>query len=121
MNVKLALQYLTEMSTDVCQALIVDRQGAVLATTFEGQSQQDAAADLVGKLLRWVSEQEGMEGEQPYQLELAAASGSAFLTLGAGCAVVAVTGRSALPALVLYDMHTVVNELESEEPLKREN
>lgn len=116
MNAKLALQYLTEMSTDVSQALIVDRQGAVLAATFEGQSQQDVATDVVGKLLRWVSKQEGTEGEQPYQLELAAANGSVFLTLGADCVVVAVTGRSALPALVLYDMHTVVNEFESEEP-----
>ncbi len=116
MKAELALKYLTEMSNDVRQALILNDKGRVLSTTFEAQSEEECAAvDVVGQILDWVSIQAQRNESPPYQLEVAASNGSVFITLGEAHSVVAVTGRFALPALILYDMHTLINDLESGE------
>ncbi len=120
MNAELALKYLTEMSNDVRQALILNDQGRVLSTTFESQSEEErAAADIVEQIVDWTSQQGHGDDSPPYQLELAARNGSVFITLGEKHSVVAVTGRSALPALILYDMHRLINDLESDESRER--
>ncbi len=113
MNAELALQYLTEMSTDVKRALIVSDEGEVLSTTFKRQSEEAAA--VVQQILDRVVGQGADHDQAPYQMELTGAGGSVFITLGERHVLVAVTGRSALPALILYDMHTVISEFEAGE------
>ncbi len=111
MNAEMALQYLTEMSTDVKRTLIVNDEGEVLSSTFNRQSEEAAA--VVQKLLDRVAGQGADHDSAPYQMELSATGGSVFITLGERHVLVAVTGRSALPALILYDMHTVIREFEA--------
>ena len=113
MNAEMALEYLTEMSTDVKRALIVSDEGRVLSSTFKRQSEEAAA--VLQQVLDRVTGQGTDHDTAPYQMELAAAGGSVFITLGERHVLVAVTGRSALPALILYDMHTVISEIEAGE------
>ncbi len=116
MNAELALKYLTEMSNDVTQALMLDDKGRVLSTTFKPRSEEEsAAADVVGQILDWVSMQEHGNDSPPHQLELATSNGSVFITQGESHSIVAIAGRFALPALILYDMHAVISDLESDE------
>lgn len=109
-NADFALNYLVQMSTDLIQATIFDSGGKLLATTLEDGDERARA------LMESINErclQLGQEGAgAPDEAEIATGEATVFLTRGGSHALVALFGRSALPALAIYDMRAVLADLE---------
>lgn len=112
MDADTALRYLMEMSTDIKQALLLGSNGELLATTI--QDGADEAVGVAGKLLQLGSEASAGGDGCPEEMELSTEDGSVFVLHAERFTAVAVTGRSALPALILYDMRMVLGEMEKE-------
>jgi hypothetical protein len=92
----LALAYLGELSVDVRAAVLLDAGGRVLAGD---EDLADAARDLLA----------ATDGSA---IEVATGRGAVFAVRSPAHALVVVTGRFALPALVLYDLRAVLADLE---------
>ena len=93
---ELALAYLGELSVDVRAAVVLDARGEPLAG--------DAELADAGRALLAACDAPAMEVATP--------RGAVFAVRSAAHALVVVTGRFALPALVLYDLRTVLSDLE---------
>jgi len=93
---ELAVAYLNELSADVRAAVVLDAEGRALA----GDAALAAAAH------------ELLEIAAAPAVEVATDRGAVFAVRSAGHALAVVTGRFALPALVLYDLRTVLADLE---------
>jgi hypothetical protein len=87
-------------------AVLLDADGEAVAGSDGGPSSElaDAARDLLRAVDRAAD-------EPPAELEAQVVGGSAYAVRRPGFALVAVARRSALPALVLYDMRAVIGEL----------
>jgi hypothetical protein len=106
---ELALRYLLELSTDVRAALLVDAAGDVIAAAPDAPSEE--AARATSELARRARELAG-PGRRSIELDVTVESGTVFLVSEEGSpALVCVTGRLALPGLVLHDMRTVLNDI----------
>lgn len=109
MNPESAVRYLVEMSSDVREAMVADKEGEIVAATLSDATAR--AGELIKELLRLMpksnSKQRSAEG-----LELATSTGQVFLVSGDRYSVVAIAGRSPVPAVVLFDMRVVLGDLE---------
>jgi hypothetical protein len=92
----LALEYLRTLSADIEEAAVLAADGSLLAGP-------DALAEPARALLAAAPEAD--------DLEVATAKGSVFAARGDRHAVVLVTGRYALPALVRFDLRMVLADL----------
>lgn len=93
---ELAVAYLRELSVDVRAAVVLDADGHGLA----GDSALAAPAhDL-------------LEAAGAPAVEVATERGAVFAVRSPAHALAVVTGRFALPALVLYDLRSVLADLE---------
>lgn len=98
-----ALADLTEISSHVELAAILDGKGAVVAASAEGEA-VERLARAGRSLLREAGERLGAEGRAPAQLEAALREGSIFVHRDGDRAVVARTGPQPPSALVLHDL-----------------
>ena len=99
-----ALAYLTEMSSDLRGAAILDSAGAVLAATSEPNRWREDAAALLD-----VSDR---AGEEPVrQVHVATEQGEVFALRHAGLAALVVSERFALASLMFFDMRSILREL----------
>jgi hypothetical protein len=105
---ELALRYLLELSTDIRLALLLDRQGELIAAAPERPSEH--VAGLAGELTREAGALGGSPSES-VELDAVAERGGVFLINDDGVALVCVTGRLALPGLILHDMRAVLDDL----------
>jgi hypothetical protein len=94
---ELALDYLAELTSDIRAAVLLDGSGARLAG-------DEALAAPARRLL---------EASEAPAIEVLERS-IVFAARGAGHALAVVTGRLALPALVLYDLRLVLEDLAAE-------
>jgi len=94
----LALAYLGELSSDIRAAVLLDGGGEHLAGD---ETLVDAARALLAAM------------ETP-AVEVLTPRGGVFAARSARHALVAVAGRTALPALVRYDLGLVLGDLEKE-------
>jgi predicted regulator of Ras-like GTPase activity (Roadblock/LC7/MglB family) len=98
MDVAQALADLTQISSQIEQAVVVGPDGAVLGSTFDGG---DRLAELAGRLLR---EAEGTRAGSPQQLEVATREGSVFVLRDGKRTIAATTGPAPTVGLVFYDL-----------------
>jgi hypothetical protein len=113
----LALRYLLELSADIRGALLLDREGRLLATAghlppadLEGVGQRLAAS------ARALSQNgvpaDGAHEHGAVEIDVLATAGAMFLLGEADFVMACVTNRNVNPGLIFYDMHAVLRDLE---------
>jgi hypothetical protein len=96
---EVALEYLRELSADIRAAVLLDADGRCLAGT-------EPLAEPARELLAAAPEDSA--------IEVVADRGAVFAARSARHALCVVTGRFALPALILYDLRTLLSDLQAE-------
>ena len=103
-----ALADLTELSSQLEAAAIVDGDGTVVATTGGGAERVALAG---AELLRVADERLGANGRTPTQVEAALRDGSLFVVRAADRTIVARTSAIPSSALVLHDLRNCLDAL----------
>jgi predicted regulator of Ras-like GTPase activity (Roadblock/LC7/MglB family) len=110
-----ALADLTELSTDVRAAVVLDATGAVAASAGHPEPERLAAA---GAEL-WQSAG-AVQGERAVaQLEVALPDASVFVVRSGAHRIVATTGPKPSSALVLHDLRACLGSLDQPKPKRR--
>jgi predicted regulator of Ras-like GTPase activity (Roadblock/LC7/MglB family) len=112
-----ALKDLTEISTQIEAAVVLDREGTVLASTLD----DDRAGRLAGsalELLRAAEEHKPEAGAELVQLDVALRGGSVFLVADADRLITATTRAEPTVGLVFYDLKSCLRGLGEEEKPK---
>src|SRR3954452_23470298 len=101
-----ALAFLAEMSPDLRGAAVLGPEGEVLAATGEEPERwgEDAAALFAAA--------DAAEGVPVEQVHVATEQGEVFAIRNQGLAAVSVTERFALASLMLFDMRSMLRELD---------
>jgi hypothetical protein len=97
---------LLELSPDVRAAVLVDAAGALVAPTEEDA---ERLAELVRELL---AEADAAAASPPQQVEVQVEGGAVFLSRDSRHTLAAVTRKSALRSLVLYDQRALLEAAE---------
>src|ERR671925_702548 len=114
MDVSQALADLTELSSQIDAAVILDAEGALLGSTSEA----DRADDLVraaNELLDAASELRSSP-EAVTRVEVELAQGAVFVLREGGRTIAARTGPQPTAGLVAYDLRTCLQALERQRP-----
>jgi hypothetical protein len=106
---QLALRYLLELSSDIRLALFLDPGGAVIASVPEAPGPR--LQELAGQLAAEAGTLFGADTE-PVEIDAACEGGSVFLIHSAEGSMVCLTDRSVLHALIFYDMHAVLKDID---------
>jgi predicted regulator of Ras-like GTPase activity (Roadblock/LC7/MglB family) len=101
-----SLAELTEISSQILAASIVDDQGAVVASTLADGS---ALGEAGRALLRHAAAVRN--GGEPTQIEAATEEGSVFAVREGGRAIVATTGPRPTVGLVFYDLKNALRSV----------
>jgi predicted regulator of Ras-like GTPase activity (Roadblock/LC7/MglB family) len=103
MDAAQALSELTEISSQIEAACLLDGDGTLLASTLGDERGASAFGASAASLLREARRRQG-SGTQLVQLEAATLDGSVFLVLEGDRAAVAVTRTEPTVGLVFYDL-----------------
>jgi hypothetical protein len=106
---ELALRYLLELSSDIRLALLLDRDGGLIAAAPEPPPGR--LAELAKELSREAGSLFGGGGE-PVEIDAVCDGGILFLIRSSDGGMVCLTDRSVLPGLIFYDMHAVLTDLD---------
>jgi predicted regulator of Ras-like GTPase activity (Roadblock/LC7/MglB family) len=110
-----ALKDLTEISTQIESAVVLDREGTVLASTLD----DDRAGRLAGSALELLRVAEGhkqeADGAELVQLDVALRGGSVFLVADGDRVITATTRAEPTVGLVFYDLKSCLRGLGEEE------
>jgi predicted regulator of Ras-like GTPase activity (Roadblock/LC7/MglB family) len=106
---ELALRYLLELSSDIRFALLLDRDGGLIAAA--PQPPPGRLASLAADLSREAGALFGAGGEE-VEIDAACEGGAVFLIRSGEGAMVCLTDRSVLPGLIFYDMHAVLTDID---------
>lgn len=99
---------LVERSTDVLAAVVLDAAGGMVDTAGV---EPDSARDVAELARRLVERADSVSRDPVEQLEVQTAGGAVFAVRDTRHVLACVTQRSALPALVLYDLRHALGEL----------
>ena len=120
MDATFALADLTEVSTQVEAAVLLDESGAVLAAALADTARSERLARTAVDLLAVARERAESSGRALTQLEAALRDGSVFVAREDGHCIVAVTGSEPTSGLVFHDLRTCLRTLaEAEKPRKK--
>jgi predicted regulator of Ras-like GTPase activity (Roadblock/LC7/MglB family) len=108
-----ALRELTEISTQIEAAVVLDREGVVVASTLDDERAGRLAGSAL-ELLRAAEEQ----GESLVQLDVALRDGVVFLVADGDRVITATTGPEPTAGLVFYDLKSCLRALGGEEKPK---
>ena len=113
----LALRYLLELSADIRGALLLDRDGELLASAghLPPATSTAVGAATRGQRARAVAERSGSGGDRAapaVEVDVLADRGAMFLLGEADLVMACVTNRNVNPGLIFYDMHAVLRDLE---------
>jgi predicted regulator of Ras-like GTPase activity (Roadblock/LC7/MglB family) len=105
---ELALQYLSELSTDIKASVVMSADGRSAAASRPGDA---------GDRLRALTEQlfaraDAADAEVVTQVEVSTGDGAVYAVRDERWAVAVVTGRFALASLMFYDLRNVAADLE---------
>jgi hypothetical protein len=105
----LALRYLLELSADIRGALLMDREGALLASAGRLPHDQLAATarDVAGEMRTLAA-----DGSGPVEVDVFASAGAMFALAEDGRVMVCTTNRAVNPGLIFYDMHAVLRDID---------
>jgi hypothetical protein len=105
---ELALRYLLELSTDIRVALLVDRNGNLVASAPERPSEE---AVRTGQGLAREATALAPDDQTPVEVDVTVDGGTVFVVREDEPALVCVAGPFALPGLILHDMRVVLGDL----------
>jgi hypothetical protein len=111
-----ALAELTELSSQVTQAVVLDAGGGVLAATPVGDSQALAAVAL--DAIAAAGDLHGAEAEVT-RVEVELSEGALFVLRDAGRTIAATTPPSPTAGLVAYDLRTCLQSIDADKPKRR--
>jgi predicted regulator of Ras-like GTPase activity (Roadblock/LC7/MglB family) len=110
-----ALKDLTEISTQIETAVVLDREGTVLASTLDDERTGRLAGSAL-ELLRAAEEHKAeADGAELVQLDVALRGGSVFLVADADRVITATTRAEPTVGLVFYDLKSCLRGLGEEE------
>jgi predicted regulator of Ras-like GTPase activity (Roadblock/LC7/MglB family) len=110
-----ALTELTEISTQIETAVVLDREGTVLASTLDDERAGRLAGSAL-ELLRAAEEHKAeADGAELVQLDVALRGGSVFLVADADRVITATTRAEPTVGLVFYDLKSCLRGLGEEE------
>jgi hypothetical protein len=106
---QLALQYLLELSSDIRLALFLDPAGSMIAAAPEppGPRLEELAAQLTAESAALFG-----DGGEPVEIDAVCEGGSVFLVQSGDGSMICLTERSVLNALIFYDMHAVLSDID---------
>ncbi len=113
-----ALSDLTEISSQIQAAIVLDADGSTLATTVDEQREPEFAQS-VQELLAAVTRASGDEGGTLAQAEIATGDGSVFLVRDEQRTIAATTGREPTVGLVFYDLKSCLRGFSEPKPKPR--
>ena len=116
MDAASALADLTEISSQVEAAVILDDSGAVVASTLEDAERSARLARAALDLLGAADKRFESGGRALPQLEAALREGSVFVAREAGRSIVATTSPEPTSGLVFYDLKTCLRSLADAKP-----
>jgi predicted regulator of Ras-like GTPase activity (Roadblock/LC7/MglB family) len=117
MDAAQALKELMELSSQITAAVVLDADGAVVASS----SAETAAAGLAASTLELVTAATdlGSDGRDVSRVEVELEEGAVFVVREAGHTVAATTGPNPTSGLVVYDLRTCAQAIQPPEPKKR--
>jgi predicted regulator of Ras-like GTPase activity (Roadblock/LC7/MglB family) len=110
MNPAEALSELADVSTQVREAVLLEREGGVLASTLADDDRARELAEAARAALDAAGRVRA-NGPQVIALEAAVPGGSLFVAAANGHVVAATTGPDEPAGLVLYDLRTCLRHL----------
>jgi predicted regulator of Ras-like GTPase activity (Roadblock/LC7/MglB family) len=116
MDAAAALADLTEISSQVDAAVVLDDAGAVVASTLDDAERSARLARVALELLGGADKRFESDGRALTQLEAALREGSIFVAREAGRSIVATTSPEPTSGLVFYDLKTCLRSLAQPEP-----
>jgi len=116
MDAEQALTDLTEISSQIRAAVLLDEKGAVAASTLQGEQAArmgDAAKELLAAAER---NRPGLGPGALSQFEVATLEGSVFVVRDHGCVIAATTAPEPTVGLVFYDLKTCLKSAREGKP-----
>jgi len=115
MDAARALAELTDLSSQIDCAVIVDAQGGVLASTFEDEARAGRVAEAAVALGR--AAEDAVPGRASLgQVHAALPDGAVFLVTDGERTIAALTRPDPVAGLVLYDLKATLREIAEPEP-----
>jgi predicted regulator of Ras-like GTPase activity (Roadblock/LC7/MglB family) len=109
-----ALTELTDVSTQVREAVLLERNGAVLASTLADDERSREVAEAACAALEAADRARAHGDSRVTALEAAVPGGSLFVATGDGRVLAATTGQEEPAGLVLYDLRSCLRRLQEE-------
>jgi predicted regulator of Ras-like GTPase activity (Roadblock/LC7/MglB family) len=113
-----ALTDLTEISSQIEAAIVLDAEGGTLASTLDEQRGPEFA-EVVQELLAAVKRAAGNDEGALAQAEIATGEGSVFLVRDEQRTIAATTGPEPTVGLVFYDLKSALRSFTEEKPKPR--
>ncbi|SRR6266536_5881913 len=117
MDAAQALSDLTEISSQIEAAVVLDADGSPLASTLD-DSRSAELARAAQELLAAVARASGDGGKELAQLEIATTDGSVFVVRDERRTIAATTGPEPTVGLVFYDLKSCLRSVAAEEKPK---
>jgi hypothetical protein len=105
----LALRYLLELSADIHGALLMDREGGLVASA--GLLPLEERAETGQRIVRELSAL-ALGGRDTVEVDVFAGRGALFVLAEDAHVMVCTTNRSVNPGLIFYDMHAVLRDID---------
>ena len=118
MDAEQALRDLTELSSQITAAVVLDADGAVLASSSDDSAATERLSAAALELVASAGDL-GSEGRDVTRVEVELDEGAIFVVRDGGHTVVATTGSSPTSGLVVYDLRTCVQAIDAPAPKKR--
>jgi predicted regulator of Ras-like GTPase activity (Roadblock/LC7/MglB family) len=118
MDAKQALDELVELSSQVRDAVVLDSEGALLASTTDDPAASERLAGIGLELVEAARELHA-GGDDVTRVEVDLEEGALFVVRSGGRAVVATTGPEPTAGLVVYDLRTCLDRIDEESKPKR--
>jgi predicted regulator of Ras-like GTPase activity (Roadblock/LC7/MglB family) len=118
MDAAQALRELMDVSSQITAAVVLDAEGAVLASAPDDLAAASALAASTQDLVRVASEL-GADGRDVTRVEIELGEGAFFVVREGAHTVGATTGPQPTSGLVVYDLRTCVQAISAAQPKKR--
>jgi predicted regulator of Ras-like GTPase activity (Roadblock/LC7/MglB family) len=116
MDAAQALADLTEISSQIQAAALLEPDGEVAASTLGDEARAREFARAASELVSTAEKVRSLGGESLTQLEVATGEGSVFVVRDAGRTIAATTSPEPTVGLVFYDLKSCLRSAAAEEP-----
>jgi predicted regulator of Ras-like GTPase activity (Roadblock/LC7/MglB family) len=116
MDAAQALADLTEISSQIQAAVLLDDSGALTASTFSDEDRAARVARAAQELLAAAGRVQAGSGRVLTQLEAATLEGSVFIARDGGRTIAATTTAEPTVGLVFYDLKSCLRSVAGEKP-----